>query len=93
MASVYRIASDSPELLASVSEIRIEQKAWDRYETVIFPSHSSIRVRLENNLTEDNLRYMLLMLDVFGSQSPKPQEIDFRAGMSSYKIKGAPSGK
>jgi len=81
------IASSSPELLAAISEIRIERKAWDGFDLVLFPVHSSIRVRLENNLTEDVLRYMLLMLNVFETGIEKPQEIDFRSGMGSYKIK------
>ncbi|MDR0502875.1 MAG: FtsQ-type POTRA domain-containing protein [Treponema sp.] len=84
--SLYTIAQTSPELLAAVSEIRIERKAWDGFELVVFPVHSSSRVRLENSLTEDILRYMLLMLNVFENGS-HPQEIDFRSGMGSYKIK------
>lgn len=85
--NLSEIASNSPELLAAVSEIRIESKAWDGYDLVLFPVHSSIKVRLENNLTEEALRYMLLMLNVFEEASPKPAEIDFRSGMGSYKIK------
>jgi hypothetical protein len=30
---------------------------------------------------------MLLMLNVFDSDSAKPAEIDFRSGMGSYKIR------
>jgi len=84
--SLYSIAQTSPQLLASVSEIRIERKAWDGFELVVFPVHSSARVRVENNLTEDVLRYMLLMLNVFENGS-HPDEIDFRSGMGSYKVK------
>jgi cell division protein FtsQ len=86
------IAANAPELLEAVSEIRVERKAWDRFDAVVYPTHSPIRARYENKLTEDNLRYMLLALDVFKSRFPKPEELDFRSGMSSYKIKGAPSG-
>ncbi|MCL2758978.1 MAG: FtsQ-type POTRA domain-containing protein [Treponema sp.] len=85
--NLSEIASVSPELLSAISEIRIERKTWDGYELVLFPVHSSIRVRVENNLTEDTLRYMLLMLNVFESEMNKPLEIDFRSGMGSYKIK------
>jgi cell division protein FtsQ len=85
--SISVIESLSPELLAAVSEIRVEQKAWDGCELVIFPVHSAIRVRVENNLSEDILRYMLLMLNVFENDSQRPQEIDFRSGMGAYKIK------
>jgi cell division protein FtsQ len=85
--NLYEIAASSPELLSAISEIRIERKAWDGYDLVIFPVHSSIKVRVENNLTEDILRYMLLMLNVFETDVQRPQEIDFRSGMGSYKIK------
>jgi cell division protein FtsQ len=85
--NLSEISSSSPELLAAISEIRIERKAWEGYDLVLFPVHSPIRVRLENNLSEDVLRYMLLVLNVFESSSPKPEEIDFRSGMGSYKVK------
>jgi len=80
------ISVSSPELLAAISEIRIERKSWDGFDLVLFPVHSTIRVRVENNLTEDTLRYMLLMLNVFNSSLQKPDEIDFRSGMGSYRI-------
>jgi cell division protein FtsQ len=85
--NLCEIASSSPELLAAISEIRIERKAWEGFDLVLYPVHSAIRVRMENNLTEDALRYMLLMLNVFEESSQKPAEIDFRSGMSSYRIK------
>jgi len=81
-----KISVSSPELLSAISEIRIERKAWDGYDLVLFPVHSGIRVRVENNLSEDTLRYMLLMLNVFGTDDKRPQEIDFRSGIGSYKI-------
>ncbi|MCL2800745.1 MAG: FtsQ-type POTRA domain-containing protein [Treponema sp.] len=81
------MAVSSPDLLSAVSEIRIERKAWDGFDLVIFPVHSSIRVRVEDNITENTLRYILLMLNVFEGSNNKPYEIDFRSGMGSYKIK------
>jgi cell division protein FtsQ len=84
---ISAIASASPGLLSAISEIRIEQKSWEGYDLVLYPVHSPIKVRIENNLTEEILRYMLLMLNVFESGSDKPQEIDFRSGIGSYKIK------
>jgi hypothetical protein len=87
--SISQIAANAPELLLTVSEIRVERKAWDRFDAVVYPAHSPIRARYENKLTEDNLRNMLLALDVFKSRFPKPKEVDFRSGVSSYKTKGA----
>jgi len=85
--SLNKMASSSPELLAAISEIRIERKTLDGYDLVLFPVHSPIRVRVENNLTEDMLRYVLLMLNVFNNDAQKPEEIDFRSGIGSYKVK------
>ena len=85
--NISAIAAGSPELLSAISEIKIEQKAWDGYDLLLYPVHSSIRVRVENNLTEEVLRFMLLMLNVFENDSSAPAEIDFRSGMGSYKIK------
>jgi len=84
---ISAIEGSSPELLSAISEIRIEQKSWEGYDLVLYPVHSPIKVRIENNLTEEILRYMLLMLNVFGPNSHKPQEIDFRSGIGSYVIK------
>jgi len=85
--NLYQMSSASPELLSAISEIRIERKAWDGYDLVLFPVHSSIRVRVENNLSEEVLRYMLLILNVFEDNNQKPEEIDFRSGMGSYAVK------
>lgn len=87
LSSISEIGSSSPELLAAVSEIRIERKSWDGFDLILFPVHSSIKVRIENNLTDDILRYMLLVLSVFEESAQKPSEIDFRSGMGAYKIK------
>ena len=87
MENLFLMSSATPELLSAISEIRIERKAWDGFELVLFPVHSSIRVRIENNLSEDILRYVLFILNVFEAESQKPGEIDFRSGMGSYTVK------
>lgn len=87
--SLSVISRTSPELLSAISEVRIERKAWEGFEIVLYPVHSSIKVRMENNLTDYTLRYMLLMLNVFESSHDKsalPEEIDFRSGIGSYRI-------
>jgi cell division protein FtsQ len=84
--SLNRMAVTSPELLSVISEIKVERKTWDGYDLILYPVHSTIRVRVENNITEATLRYMLLMLNVFENDLNKPQEIDFRSGIGSYQI-------
>ncbi|MDR0441791.1 MAG: FtsQ-type POTRA domain-containing protein [Treponema sp.] len=87
LESISGIAGVSPELLTAISEIHVEKRAWDGLELVLYPVHSSIRVRVENNISGDVIRYILLVLDVLESRNPKPEEIDFRSGLGSYKIK------
>jgi cell division protein FtsQ len=83
--SLSEISNASPELLSVISEIRIERKPWEGFEFVLYPVHSSIKVRIENNINEDTLKYILLMLDVLETSSIKPEEIDFRSGVGSYR--------
>jgi cell division protein FtsQ len=93
LADLEKIAASSPELLGAVSEIRINRKPFDGFDLILYPLHSPVKVRLENNLTEDTLRYVMLMLDVFDSKNSMPGEIDFRSGVASYTVKEAPSGE
>jgi len=91
--NLRELSINAPHLLSAISEIRIEEKIWEGYDLVIYPVHSSIKVRIENNFNEETLRYMLLMLNVFESEShtagaaQKPKEIDFRSTMGTYRLK------
>jgi cell division protein FtsQ len=93
LTELGKIGTHAPELLSAVSEIRINRKPFDGFDLVLYPVHNPVRVRIGNDLNEDTLRYVLLMLDVFGSGANQPGEIDFRSGMGSYKVKEAPSGE
>jgi cell division protein FtsQ len=93
LSALEQIGASSPELLGAVSEIRINRKPFDGFDLILYPLHNPVKVRLESNLTEDTLRYVMLMLDVFGSKDSMPDEIDFRSGLASYTVKEAPSGE
>jgi cell division protein FtsQ len=93
LSRLEAIRDSSPELLTAISEIRINRKAFDGFDLVLYPVHNSVRVRLEPDLNEASLRYVLLMLDVFASKHSEIEEIDFRAETASYKEKEALSGK
>jgi cell division protein FtsQ len=93
LLSLEQIAAAAPELMGAVSEIRINRKPFDGFDLILYPLHNPVKVRLENNLNEDTLRYVILMLDVFQSKDSSPDEIDFRSGLASYTVKEAPSGK
>ncbi|MDR3167777.1 MAG: FtsQ-type POTRA domain-containing protein [Treponema sp.] len=91
-ASIETIGNSAPELLAAISEIRINRKAYDGYDLILYPVHTSMRVRIEADLTEDKLRYVLLMIDVMAAQKNSLEEIDFRSGTASYTVKEVSSG-
>jgi cell division protein FtsQ len=80
----------APELLAAVSEIKINRKSFDGFDLVLYPVHKQIRVRL-SELNQDLLRYTLLMADVLAAKEPGINFIDFRSGMASYTLKEASS--
>jgi len=92
------LARDAPELLAAISEIRINHKNYDGYDLTLYPAHQGVRVRVAEDITEETIRYMFLMLDVLSvksknnSESANIEEIDFRTGTASYKVKEAHSG-
>jgi len=86
------LADKNPELLAAISEIRINHKNYDGYDLTLFPAHRGVRVKLNDNINEETIRYMLLMLDVLSTKSESIREIDFRTGTASYFVKEAQSG-
>ncbi|GHT76731.1 cell division protein FtsQ [Spirochaetia bacterium] len=84
--------ASSPELLAAVSEIRINRKAYNGFDLVLYPVNSTIKFRVEAELNEDALRYMILMIDVLGRTGLDVDEVDLRSGTASYAVKEALSG-
>ncbi|MDR0710502.1 MAG: FtsQ-type POTRA domain-containing protein [Spirochaetaceae bacterium] len=83
---------NAPELLAFISEIGINKKAYNGFDLVLYPVNSAIKFRLEPDLNEDALRYMILMMDVFDSTGVRVDEVDLRNGTASYIVKEAQSG-
>jgi cell division protein FtsQ len=92
LSSLARINAASPELLTAISEIRINRKAYDGFDLILYPVHSPVRFRVGADLTEDTLRHMILMIDVLGSTGAPVEEVDLRTGTASYIEKEASSG-
>jgi len=87
-----RISKNAPQLLALISEIKVQKKAYDGFELVLYPARQKIRVRTGPELNEQSLRYMMLVLDVLASKGIDADEIDFRTGTVAYRTKEASSG-
>jgi cell division protein FtsQ len=86
LESLEQIELSAPELLAAVSEIRINRKSFDGFDLILYPVHNRISVRL-SELNEELLRYTLLMVDVLAEKDSGIETIDFRSGMASYTMK------
>ena len=84
-ARLENLTLTAPELLATISEIRINHRNYDGYDLTLYPAHKGVRVRVSEDITEETLRYMLLMLDVLSAKSHNIREIDFRTGTASYQ--------
>jgi cell division protein FtsQ len=91
-ARLETLSRNAPELLAAVSEIKINHKNYDGFDLILYPAHRGVRVRVGEEITEETIRYMFLMLDVLSAKNANIEEIDFRTGTASYKIKEAHSG-
>ncbi len=92
LADLDRLRRESPALLDSLSEIRIQKRAYDGYELLLYPARYPVRVRIGAELNEEVLRYMMLVLDVLASKGIEADEIDFRTGTAAYRAKEASSG-
>jgi len=90
--SLELLEKTNPVLLQTISELRIQQKAYGGYELVVYPANYMGKVRLGSELNEEVLRYMMLVLDVLASKGIQTDEIDFRTGTISYRTKEASSG-
>jgi cell division protein FtsQ len=88
------IEERAPVLLEAISEIKINlnPRAFNGFDLVLYPRHNHIRVQLGGSINEDMLRYVLVILDAFKTQSVQPVEIDIRSIMSPYSVKEVPSG-
>ena len=78
------LEAENPRLLALISEIKIDPKAYGSYDLVVYPVHTAIPVRTDKALNADALQYMMLVLDVVDELSLNVKEIDIRAGTVAY---------
>jgi len=85
-----KIEISAPELLAAVSELKINPRPYDGFDLTLYPVYKRVRVHL-SELNEDTLRYTLLMVDVLAAKEPGIGSLDFRGGIASYIPKEASS--
>jgi cell division protein FtsQ len=85
LSDLAKLSLVAPDLLGTISEIRVSRKAYNGFELALFPVHYPSKVRVGSEITADTIRYMLLLLDVLKKQGITPEEIDFRTGTASYR--------
>jgi cell division protein FtsQ len=82
-----RLHSNAPELLSAISEIHVGRKKYGTYELTLYPAYNPVKIRMDAHITEDSLRYLLLLLDALGEKGMTLAELDFRAGTASYRVR------
>ena len=85
---ITAMAENNPVYLSALSEIHVQPLASGSYELVMYPIHSRIKVITDRSLSEETLRYMLVVLDVIDSVDSNVDEVDMRYGSISYKRAG-----
>jgi cell division protein FtsQ len=81
------LRSNAPELLTAISEIHVDRKKYGDYELTLYPAYNPVKILIGRNMTEDSLRYLLLLLDVLGEKGVAADELDFRTGTASYRVR------
>jgi cell division protein FtsQ len=81
------ILQSSPEILSAISEINVKRRQYGTYDLTLYPVNNPVKIRVGQNITEDGLRYLLLLMDVLKEEGLDVDEIDFRAGTASYRVK------
>jgi cell division protein FtsQ len=82
-----KLHSNAPELLSAISEVHVSRKKYGTYELTLYPAYNPVKIRIGAHITEDSLRYLLLLLDVLGEKGVVPDELDFRSGTASYRVR------
>ncbi|MDR0410082.1 MAG: FtsQ-type POTRA domain-containing protein [Spirochaetaceae bacterium] len=91
-AELETLRLNAPELLSTISEIHISGRKYDAYELAVYPLYNPVKIHIGRHVNENNLRYMLLLLDVLNEKGMALDELDFRTNTASYKVREALNG-
>lgn len=80
--------NDMPQkYFASISEICVLPKESGNYELALIPALSKIKVLTDRALNEDELKYMMVVLDIVNQLGTDVASVDLRYGSVSYTTK------
>ena len=87
IAQIANLRALPQKYFSAVSEICVMPKEYGNYELVLYPIHTHIRVLTGRDLQEDDLKYMMVLLDVVKSIDANVSLVDLRYGAVSYRSK------
>lgn len=84
---IAKINEMPQKYFASISEICVLPNEYGNYELALIPAQSKIKVLTDRALNEDELKYMMVVLDVVNQLGTDVASIDLRYGSVSYTTK------
>ena len=84
---ISKIKQLPQKYFASISEICVIPKDSGSYDLALIPSQSRVKVLTDRSLNEDQIKYMMVVLDVVNQLGSDVSEVDLRYGSLSYKTR------
>ena len=88
LEDLQQLQQENPALYRLISEVKFVKKNTADYEVVLFPSQYQVKVRIGPALTEELMKYVVLVLDVVAGKGLEStiDEIDFRTDEVVYRV-------
>jgi cell division protein FtsQ len=88
LEDLHQLQQKNPALYRLISEVKFVKKNTADYEVVLFPSQYQVKVRIGPALTEELMKYVVLVLDVVAGKGLEStiEEIDFRTDEVVYRV-------
>jgi len=88
LSDLEELHGDNPSLYSLISELKFVKKSATEYEVVMYPSYYPVKVRLGSTLSEDLMKYIVLVLDVVAGRGMANdiEELDFRTDQVVYRL-------
>lgn len=89
LQSLYRLRLEEPRLFDRISELQVVPRRNSGFDILMFTADYRIPVRLGSEITAEQCRWSLMVLDVLAQQgiSERVAEVDFRSGEIVYRMK------
>ncbi|MFW5710557.1 MAG: cell division protein FtsQ/DivIB [Spirochaetia bacterium] len=88
LEDLQHLQQENPALYRLISEVKFVKKNTADYEVVLFPSQYQVKVRIGPALTEELMKYVVLVLDVVAGKGLEStiDELDFRTDEVVYRV-------